>query len=333
MNAKHLITALLWVLVGATCRASELHWQNGEWVGGHFVGADAGHVTWRTPMFSEDFQVDLGVLKRVNRFKTDAKTEEPFSIRLADGSRLYGTITGLNAQTLNLKSARFGSMQVLRDTVVSVQRLNAEGMPLPALTGTHGWIESTTPNNGNNEPKKEKLWRMVPGAALQQVGWNRHTTLPVQAPEQVEMQFTLSSSVRPEFKIELKTRRERMIVETWVDDVVLQGRVFESVQKLGDDARRVTLTVFWDRSTGRCAIYGADGRTLAETSKPPVRSQSQKRSPQKKNRPHDPVVPDSLARCWEWCKARSRPEPKPWNKHSHAMLAAVQTPTPPASLY
>jgi peroxiredoxin len=271
MNAKHLITALMLVLVGSTSRASELHWQSGEWVGGHFVGVEADHVIWRTPMFSEDFQVDIGVLKRVNRFKTDAKTEEPFSIRLADGSRLFGTITGLNAETLNVKSPRFGSIQVLRDTVVSVQRLKAEGMPLPALGGTHGWIESTSVNNDSNEPKKEKLWRMVPGAALQQVGWNRRASLPVKAPEQVEMQFTLSSSVRPEFKIELKAPdKERMIVETWVDDVVLQGRVFESVQKLGDDARRVTLTLFWNRATGLCAIYGADGRKLAETSKPPV---------------------------------------------------------------
>ena len=266
MNARHLITAL--VLAGISSRASELHWQNGESVGGHFVGVEAGHVIWRTPMFSEDFEVSLDVLKRVNRFKTDAKTEEPFSIRLADGSRLYGMITGLDAKTLNVKSARFGSIQVLRDAVVGVQRLKAAGTPFPALSGTHGWLESSTDSTAKI---KEKLWRMVPGAALQQVGWNHRVTLPLQAPEQVEVQFTLSSTARPEFKIELKAPdQERMIVETWVDDVVLQGRVFESVQKLSDDARRVTLTLFWNRATGRCAIYGADGRKLAETSKPPV---------------------------------------------------------------
>ena len=267
MNAKHLVTALL--LAGTCGHASELHWQNGEWVGGHFVGAEAGHVTWRSPMFSEDFQVRMDVLKRINRFKTDAKTEEPFSIRLADGSRLYGAITGLDAKTVNVKSARFGSIQVLREAVVSLQRLKAEGFPLPALTGTSGWAE-TSPKNGGVEIK-EKLWRMVPGAALQQVGWNHRVTLPVQAPELVEMQFTLSSTVRPEFKIELKAPdQERMIVETWVDDVVLQGRVFESVQKLGDDTRRITLTLYWNRETGLCAIYGANGHKLAETSKPPV---------------------------------------------------------------
>ncbi|MDB6004324.1 MAG: hypothetical protein JWR15_1311, partial [Prosthecobacter sp.] len=269
MNVKHLITAL--VLVCSTTRASELHWQNGEWIGGDFVGAEAGHVTWRTPMFSETFQVDMGVVKRINRFKTDAQTEEAFSIRLADGSRLYGTITGLNAQTLSVKSARFGSIQVLRDTVVSVQRLKATGMALPALTGTHGWTESVPQNMEDSAKKKEKLWRMVPGAALQQVGWNRRTSLPIEAPQQVEMQFTLSSSVRPEFKIELKAAdKERIKVETWVDDVVLQGRAFESVQKLSNDARRITLTLFWNRETGQCAIYGADGKKLAETRKPPV---------------------------------------------------------------
>lgn len=266
MNARHLITALM--LLGGGIRASELHWQNGEWVGGHFVGFEEGQVIWRTPMFSEDFRVSLDVLKRVNRFKTDAKTEEAFSIRLADGSLLYGSVTGLDAKTLSVKSARFGSMQVLRDSVVSVQRLKAEGMPVPALAGTSGWIESSA---NSSVSTNGKFWRMVPGAALQQVGWNHRASLPLQIPELVEMQFTLSSSVRPEFKIELKAPDDgRVIVETWVDDVVLQGRVFESVQKLGDDARRVTLTLFWNRKTGLCSIYGADGKKLAQTTKPPV---------------------------------------------------------------
>jgi len=266
MNARHFITAL--VLVGGSSRASELHWQNGESVGGHFVGVENGQVIWRTPMFSEDFQVNLGVLQRINRFKTDAKTEEAFSIRLADGSCLYGSVTGLDAKTLNVKSARFDSIQVLREAVVSVQRLKAEGMPLPTLAGTSGWTEPTPENTG---PSKEKLWRMVPGAALKQVGWNHRASLPIEAPEKVEMQFTLSSSVRPEFKIELKASDdERVIVETWVDDVVLQGRVFESAQKLSADARRITLTLFWNRETGLCAIYGADGKKLVETTKEPV---------------------------------------------------------------
>lgn len=267
MNARRSILAIMLAVVSA--RASELHWQNGEWIGGHFVGAEDGRVIWRSPMFSEDFEVSLDVLRRVNRFKTDSKTEEPFSIHLADGSCLYGSITGMDAKTLHLKSARAGSIKILRDTVVSIHHLKVPDAPLPALAGTSGWTESTLPNGGG--PTKEKLWRMVPGASLQQVGWNRAASIPLQLPEQMEMQISLRSSVRPEFKIQLKTPDdERMVVETWVDDVVLQGRVFESIQKLGDDTRHLELTLFWNRATGLCVVYGSDGRKLMETRKPAV---------------------------------------------------------------
>ncbi|WP_395717593.1 TlpA family protein disulfide reductase [Prosthecobacter sp.] len=263
---------IIWVssflaLVPSSLPAAELHWRHGEAVGGDFLAAEKDRLAWRAPQFSEPIRVRLDVLKQVVRHKEPENTVEPFSIRLADGSRLYGSITGLDAKTLELKSARSGTLRIARDAVVDVRRLKADGMLFAAPTSTSGWIEG----NQTGQDSKVKLWRVVPGAALKQVGWNRSATLPFEAPELVEMQFTLSSTVRPEFKVELKAKdNERMLVETWVDDVVLQGRVFQSVKTLSEDDRRVTMTVFWNRKTGLCAIYDADGRKLAETSKPPV---------------------------------------------------------------
>ncbi|WP_449068226.1 TlpA family protein disulfide reductase [Prosthecobacter sp.] len=258
------------LLTCALCPASELHWRNGEWFGGDFMGMEDGHVIWRTPMFAGPVKVSLGVLKRVNRFKLDEKTEEPFSVRLVDGSRLYGTITSLTADTLEMKSARFGTLSIHRDAVLGVQRLKAEGMLFAQPTSTTGWVESKPVVTSNTGPKSSS-WRVIPGAALQQVGWNRTTSLPLEAPEMVEMQFTLNSSVRPEFKVELKADDdERMIVETWVDDLVLQGRVFQSIKRLNDNERRIALTLFWNRNTGLCAVYGEDGKKIVETRHSPV---------------------------------------------------------------
>lgn len=263
--ARRLFIALA---LTATCHASELHWRNGEWIGGDFMGMEDGHVIWRTPMFVEPLKIGLGVLKRVNRHKMDEKTEEPFSVQLVDGSRLYGNITSLTAEALKMKSARFGSLSIHRDAVLGVQRLKAEGLLFARPTSTTGWVEGrpvSTP------APKSSSWRVIPGAALQQVGWNRTTSLPFEAPEMVEMQFTLNSSVRPEFKVELKAADdERMIVETWVDDLVLQGRVFQSIKRLNDDERRISLTLFWNRRTGLCAVYGADGKKIAESRHSPV---------------------------------------------------------------
>jgi thiol-disulfide isomerase/thioredoxin len=248
--------------------AAELHWRNGEAIGGDFLAAEPDRLAWRNSlMFTEPMRVRLDVLKQVIRHKDAEKTEEPFSIRLADGSRLYGSITGLDAKTLEMKSARFGTLSIAREAVLGVHRLKADGLLFAAPTSTSGWIEA----GQNAVDSKTKLWRVVPDAALKQVGWNRSASLPIEVPELVEMQFTLSSTVRPEFKVELKTKdNERLSMETWVDEMVLQGRVFQSVQTLSDDDRRVTITLFWNRKSGQCAIYGADGKKLAETSKPPV---------------------------------------------------------------
>lgn len=271
------VIPVLLFLAGIPCPASELHWRNGEWIGGDFLGMEDGHVIWRTPMFAEPVKVSLEVLKRVNRHKLDEKTEEPFSVRLADGSRLYGTVTSLTEKTLEMKSARFGSLSIHRDAVLGVQRLKAEGMLFAQPTSTTGWVEGKLPSAPT---PKNSSWRVIPGAALQQVGWNRTTSLPLDAPEMVEMQFTVNSSVRPEFKVELKAEDdERMIVETWVDDLVLQGRVFQSIKRLGDDERRISLTLFWNRKTGQCAVYGADGKKIVESRHSPVDEKQQEEEP------------------------------------------------------
>lgn len=280
------------VLASAFCSASELQWSNGEWIGGDFVGIEAGHTIWKTPMFGEPVRVRLDALKRVNRFKLDEKTTEPFSIRLVDGSRLYGTIVGLDADVLELKSPRYGTLRVKRDAVHSVQRLQAEGMLYAQPMSPEGWTEGALPT-GNNNGKPVAYWRPVPGASLKQVGWNRTVTLPVEVPEKVEMQFILTSTVRPEFKAELKASTapgQQMVVETWVDDLVLQGQTFQSLKHLEEKDHRVKLTLFWNRTTGQCAVYVGEGKKIAEITPPVVEAKKEEKAkPQAK--PAGPKVP------------------------------------------
>jgi len=257
--------ASLFVLSFCSLSAAELHWRNGEWIGGDFIAAEKDRLAWRnTPMFSEPLRVRLEVLKQVIRHKDAETTKEPFGIRLADGSRLYGTITGLDEKSLEIKSERFGVLKIAREAVVSVQRLQAEGVLFAAPTSKSGWVEENT-----GRDSKTTTWNVIPGAALKQAGWNRSVSLPLEAPQMVEVRVNLSSSARPEFRLELKAGgEERMVVETWVDDVVLQGRVFQRVQSLAEEDRGLTLTLFWNRKTGQCAVFGADGLKIAETNKP-----------------------------------------------------------------
>lgn len=272
MNVKRILTFLA---LACMARASELHWQNGEWIGGHLMEVADDHVVWRSEIFAEPLKVSLSVLRRVGKLPEDRPTKEPFSIRMADGTRLYGNVVGISATTIALKSARFGTMRIERSAVTSIKRLNGAGILFAVPMSTSGWIESDVKNN-------KRLWRVIPGAALRQYGWNRSATLPLELPEQVEMQFNLTSTVRPEFKLDLKvSAQEKVTIETWVDDVVLQGREFQSLKTLKDTDHRVALTLFWNRKTGLCAIYNADGKKLAETSKPPVVDEKEKAADKK----------------------------------------------------
>lgn len=255
--------------------ASELHWQHNEFVGGDFVGVEGDHAIWRTPMFLEPLRIRLNAVKRINRHKVDDPPTEPFSVRLVDGSRLYGNVTSLGDSLLEVKSPRFGTLKISQDAVHSVQRLKAEGLLIAQPTSPSGWVEGKP--LGSNNGSKTNYWRVIPGASLKQVGWNRTVSLPLELPEKVEVQFTVTSTVRPEFKAVMKgAGNDRLVVETWVDDLVLQERTFSSLKHLGENDRRVRLTLFWDRTTGRCAVFGADGKKIAETTQPPEKEEKAK---------------------------------------------------------
>jgi len=255
---------------GSFVLAADLRWKNGESLPGEVISATTDQLTWTSPTFAEPLTLDLRALQRVEFAGKDSTTEEPFSIRLSDGSRLYGKITDMDDSTLSVTSAHHGGMRLQRAAVVSVQRLQADSLVYAGPTSPADWEEQGDPRLGGNNPTVP-LWRSVATGRLVHVGWNHTVSLPLDLPERVEMRFTLSSSVRPEFKLDLQAaEKQRLVIETWDDEVVLQGREFASAQKLAETERSVTLTAFWDRKAGRCALYGAQGMKLAETQLAPA---------------------------------------------------------------
>ncbi len=261
----------------ATLVAADLRWKNGEAIGGTVLEATESMVKFRPEPISERFleplEVDLNVLKGISYkqekpgdWSGDEATTEPFSVRLDDGSRLFGSLVGMDALNLTIRSPRFGTVLVSRSAVTSMQRLRGDDVLYVGPTNRQGWKEVAT-RNQTNQPD---TWRLLPGGYVSLVAWNHSMHLPLELPQRVEMRLTLRSSKRPEFKLELATelaeaKNERCIVETWDDEIVLQGREFASMAKLSSDTRQVVLRVFWDRQSGQCVIFDEQGKKLAES--------------------------------------------------------------------
>ena len=271
----------------ASSHGANLEWKNGEVVGGGIVSGTDKELVWRVdpPRFGEPLELRLEVLRSIDLkpdankdWSKDESTQEPLSIRLDDGSRLFGTITGFDAKNVTVKAARFGTVAVARSAVTSVQRLNGDGILMAGPGGRAAWKP--------DDPKWKHLWCHVPGGYISQIGWNHAARVEMKLPERVELRLRLRSQQRPDFKLELASEeKQRCVIETWDNEIVLQGREFNVLNTLTDDQRSVTLGLFWDRKTGLCSLMDASGKKLAETKMPPVESKEAEKPEEVENRP------------------------------------------------
>jgi hypothetical protein len=79
--AIRLSSFLVLTLLAFAClplSAAELHWRNGEAIGGDFLAAEPDRLAWRNSlMFTEPMRVRLDVLKQVIRHKDAEKPRNP----------------------------------------------------------------------------------------------------------------------------------------------------------------------------------------------------------------------------------------------------------------
>jgi thiol-disulfide isomerase/thioredoxin len=298
--------------IALTADAAVLEWKNGETVGGGIVAATEQTMTWRVdpPRFGEPLELRMDVLRSIDLkpdankdWSKDETTKEPFSIRLDDGTRLFGTITAMDGKNITVQAARFGMVQAARSSVTGIQRMNGGGILMAGPGGRGGWKP--------DDESKKHLWRQVAGGFMSQTGWNHAAHVEMTLPERVELRLRLRSQKRPEFKLELATaEKQRCVVETWDNEIVLQGREFGVLTALEDDQRTVTLGLFWDRKSGLCSIFDGRGKKLAETRMPLVETKDDQEAAQPEN-----VVPQAggllgaIAGLIQIKAAQNRPRP------------------------
>ncbi|MEM7146980.1 MAG: TlpA disulfide reductase family protein, partial [Verrucomicrobiota bacterium] len=253
-----------WVYGGTDRKVGEgfLVWNHSESIRGRFAGISEDGLVWEAPQYFRDpLTVDLAKLRRVNFSTKGTQPAEPSSIRLRDGSRLYADVVAVDADSVTLQSDRHGEVRVKRDAVLSVRRLKGGRLKYAGPTSVAGW-------EGLDEAKtRRQFWREGSGGVLTQVGWNKRAFLKLKTDERVEIEVVLGSSVSPRFRMEFLTPEGKrgLTLETWDDELVLQGRQFASLRTLEDEDRELSLRLFWDRKTGRTAVFSDRGEKLAES--------------------------------------------------------------------
>jgi peroxiredoxin len=251
---------------------STLRWNNGESLTGEPLAASATELTWQSPLFADPLVLQWSALRRIDRALEPATASEPFSIALRDGSRVFGDIVAVTADTIAMRGERHGDAVLKRAEILSARRLKGGGIVVAGPAGEGQWrVWADTTKNIGALGTPVPLMRTGPGGALQLPYWNRGAVLDTAIPERAEIEFRVRSEQRPDFTLAIGAGgKHRVSIETWDEDLVLvAAKSFRTLRQLTDDERTVALRLFWDRPAQKCRVTTPSGEPIAEWDVPP----------------------------------------------------------------
>jgi len=247
-----------------------LRWNNGETLSGEILEASSSDLTWKTPLFEDPLQLRWSALRRIDQNLAPTPAADPFSIRLRDGSHIYGSLVSVTEASVSIHSHRLGDVLLKRSDVLSMRRIRGGNLVFAGPEGDVGWEAIANPNaNGRPNPAAaQEMPALVTGAggALSMPYWNRSALFKLTLPERVDLEFRARSSARPDFLLELESASKGGVtIETWDDDLVLKaGGQFKLIRKLADHEREVSLRICWDTMTRKCSVFEPTGQLLVE---------------------------------------------------------------------
>ena len=260
-------------------RTSVLHLTNGDHVSGTLVQATSPDcLGWKSPSFASPFQFSLSGLASVH-FSTLAeppKCEGEYGFQLATGDLLYGSLIGLNDQSIQMDISGLGRFDIDRSAVQRMYRRSGGESDLLFVgpNGLAGWS-----NSGDAGPWREDAGHLTsdkPGAVL-----FRNFNLP----NRVRIEFELTWTGRPDFELAVgvddaaKTVSRAFRFDVWENELVVQRETereanVERLQEITDKSGRIHVVAFLDQLKGRMLVHSPGGERLADlavtTGKPQV---------------------------------------------------------------
>ncbi|MCB1063410.1 MAG: TlpA family protein disulfide reductase [Verrucomicrobiae bacterium] len=240
--------------------AGRLIFAHGPSLVGNLNGATDKTISWKSPLFTQPASLRYGALNSIdfNRPKEMKLSPDSVAVTLHDGGRLYGNLLGFDDETVTLKSDRFGEIKLMRNQVVSLRWLQQGDLLWSGPSGEAGWVYTTVPGEG-------RRWHGGSHGVLETVAWKQRSTLGMELPEKVEVEFRIRSSELPEFECQLLCKNQNAIIRTWDDEIVTRrGSEHLKLMSLGKNDRVVALRFFWDQANDSGMIASADGTILGQ---------------------------------------------------------------------
>lgn len=255
--------------VGAELPQGALRLSNGDVYEGQWLPGEGGLIRWQSGWFAAPFQFECRYLEELAmRSVPQEYQEEPFRLLVSNGDVLHGDLVALDGTTVTLRSERHGMVRVNRSSLLKLTRLNNPSLVFSGPSSLEGWMVL----DGEGRRRRESVqgvmqfWTPVSGGGLKTERWRAELYRPLELPEQLEVDFQITCSARPEFTLALHEDLENSVrLETWDDALVLtKGTGFQLVRLLGQGERELRIRIFWDRKSGQFSLYDDEADVLVK---------------------------------------------------------------------
>ncbi len=267
-----LIATTLLALVGspsinraADQQAGTLYWGNGDSLSGTLVSAKGDTLIWKSPLFADPLQIDLGVLSSVNfpepgGSESDTEADSEFRITLANQNVLHGTIASIDGDTIQFNSRRHGKLRLGKADILNLQRSQNQGLLYFGPRGLDGW----SPRGSNS---KLTDWREENDGSLTTLKGESGLLRKMEFPDRCEVEVVLTSTSVPDFVLSLGSRENgNPRVEMWGDEMICRcGLDFVELKTVEQNQRKLHFHVFVDFKERLMAVYSSSGQLLGKT--------------------------------------------------------------------
>jgi thiol-disulfide isomerase/thioredoxin len=243
-----------------------LFWSNGDSLRGELVSATKDTLTWKSPtLFAEPLQLELSALSSIQfpeiAGPVEVVSDDEFQITMINGNVVFGTITGVDSEAIRFRSARHGTMRLLRRQIGDFRRRQGRGAVFSGLRGLDGWSVDATGKNFSG-------WRQENDGSLTTPGGDTQLRHKMKFPDRCEVEVTVASSSVPDFAVTLGTNDDNIPrVEMWGDELIARcDPDFVELQRIPQDQREIHFHLFVDFPKKVMAVYSSAGRLLGKKS-------------------------------------------------------------------
>mgnify|MGYP001157263666 CR=1 FL=1 len=263
-------------------RQVKIHWNNGDVLPGRILPSQNSDLQFSSEIFQDNLIISASELDFLEFESIQENSDLDFLIVTTTGDVIKANLTEANDEFFTFSSKRLGRIQIKRDSVYSLSRLNNPNIIFDGSQFNEWGLDSQEAIN-NLVVNNDLSWQKGEGGHPFSNTNKSVLSTTIEIPEQFNLDLEISSKFAPRFLFaigegdRIAESDGALKLETWDDEIVLvQGQIFETVATIKGGQKNVRLRLSYNSDSRKLQIFNTNGNLLvkAEGVHIPVQSQA-----------------------------------------------------------